>query len=71
MADNFSFGAWLREELQRRGMTGKELARKAGVTARAVYHYLGGDRSPSVETASWLLEALGKRFEIVDREETK
>ena len=52
------FGERLAALIKRRGVTQKELAKRAGVTEAAVSHYIGGDRNPRFEVVKRLAEAL-------------
>lgn len=57
------FGENLRSERQRKGITQKLLAEKAGVSTAAIAQYELGTKSPSIVTAERIAEALGVRLE--------
>ncbi len=57
MADTFNERLALR--LQKKNMTQKDLAAKAGVTEAAMSHYLKGDRTPRASVITRIAEALG------------
>lgn len=46
------------ELLDKRGMTRKELAQKAGVTQATISHYIKGNRSPKGETIARIADVL-------------
>ena len=61
----FDFAEWLAEEMDRQGISINELAEKAGVHRLTIQYYLEYKRSPKLSTLKVLLDALGKRIEIV------
>lgn len=67
MDDEFSFSTWLRGELAAQKMTIRHLAQEAVINERTLHHYLACDRSPSIMTVNDILNALGKRIEIMDK----
>ena len=62
----FDFAEWLGNEMEQTGMTIQELADKSGLVKQTIFYYLMGDRSPSLISFILILNAFGKRFEIVD-----
>ena len=53
------YGKMLMEERERKGMTRKELAGKAGVTERAVDYWESGKRHMTLLSAEKIFKALG------------
>ena len=62
------FAAWLEGELNRQGMTRNELSTRSGVTPVTIRHYLREMRSPKLSCMTLILNALGKKLVIVDKE---
>ena len=52
------FGERLAWVINRRNMTQKELAKRAGVTEAAISHYVNGDRNPRFDVVDRLAKAL-------------
>lgn len=55
---NENFNERLALLLQKKNMTQKDLAVKAGVTEAAISHYIKGDRTPRVSVLTRMAEAL-------------
>ena len=53
------FNERLQQLIQRKGITQKELAIKAGVTEAAMSHYLKGDRVPRASVLAKIADSLG------------
>ena len=64
MAD---FRKWMLEEMGKRNMTCPMLAEMIDCAPRTISHYACGDRSPRLEVAEKILDALGFRMEIVKK----
>lgn len=64
---NTEFTNWLVEELQKRGWTQSEFARRAGITAPTVSRVLSGDNNPGEEFARGVGRAFGMPVESVLR----
>ena len=62
------FGLWLKNELLRRKMLQKELARNIGVTEVSVSRWINGVRHPKLEQMMNLLRMMGYHLEIVKNE---
>ena len=62
-----TFPQWLLTEINERGWSQGELARRAGITQGAVSHILGGMRSPGPEFCKAVAKALGYPPEVVFR----
>ena len=60
------FGAWLKDELDKRDMTCYQLAKISGITQVTLLKYIRCERNPSLLAMNVLLDALGKHLEIVD-----
>ncbi len=58
MADN-TMGDRIKEMLEKRGMTQKELAIKANITEAAISHYIKGDRVPRSTVLAKIALAMG------------
>ena len=64
----FDFAEWLAEEMDRQGISINELAEKAGVHRLTIQYYLEYKRLPNLATMLIILDALGKRIEIVGKD---
>lgn len=62
---DFDFSEWLAIEMDKQKISTKELAEKSGVHRLTIQYYLEYKRSPNLETMKAILNALGKRIEIV------
>ena len=67
--DEFSFSEWLEAELKRQNMTYTELARRTYMTPLTISNYVRCMRFPNICTVNDILNALGKKIVIVDKEE--
>src|SRR5712692_4693408 len=57
----FGLGTWVRSERNRRGLSRGELARRAGVSPRTIYHIEAGrTESPQESTVNRLKKILGR-----------
>ena len=65
--DEFSFADWLTQELKNQHMTGVELSKRAMVSLHSIYKYTDGQRSPTILMANDILNALGKKFAVIDK----
>ena|SRR3990167_1019554 len=54
-----NFSAWLQAEMDRRGYTQAELARRSGLSGATVSLILSGERAPGARTCKALAHALG------------
>lgn len=52
-------GDWLKQQMDRKGLTTHELAQAVGLRDQAVYYWLTGKTSPKDEAAGKLAELLG------------
>lgn len=68
MAEKYEFGEKLREVRERRGMTMKEVAEKAGVSESLVSQIERNKVSPAIDTLLGLVEALGIDIEFLFRD---
>lgn len=66
MADN-NLSAWLANELENRGWSARELARRAGVSHTPIAKALTGETRPSSDVCLGIARALGKQPEYVLR----
>jgi RNA polymerase subunit RPABC4/transcription elongation factor Spt4 len=64
-----SFSDWLQIQMDKQHLSKAGLARKAKVTPETVLHYLYCDRQPTFRCLNKILDALGKKLVIVDKEE--
>ena len=56
--------------LKRKGMTQKELAKRAGLTEASISRYITGDRTPTSANLATIAGILGTSFEfLLDKEE--
>lgn len=58
------FSKILRENRKQRGISQSELAKKAGLTKRAIQYWEKGEKSISLENADKLFKALGIQITI-------
>ena len=63
--DNNMMGERIREILERKGMSQKELAIKAEITEAAVSHYIKGDRVPRSTVLARIATAMGTSSEYL------
>lgn len=69
MDDEFSFADWLSAELKESKMSQRAFARKVGISQYSIWNYLARGYSPHLCTLNDILNALGKKIVIVDKEE--
>lgn len=67
--DTETFSKWLKKQLEEHHMTQVELAKRSYITVQAVSHYISGRNMPTYSVMEALLNALGKKLAIVDKEE--
>lgn len=65
--DDYWFGEWLLEEMEKQKMTRRQLAKKSGVNIVTIGYYVTFKRMPTLMTMELLLNALGKRIKIIDK----
>lgn len=65
--NEFSFSQWLEDEIKRRGLKIRKVARMTGLTEKAIYQYLRVKRIPSIMTVVEILDAFGYRIKIVKK----
>ena len=63
--NDFHFDTWLRDEMQKRGITQKELAEKSFVTCATISYYMNNQKMPTVRTLDLLLNALDMHMEFI------
>lgn len=60
-----------KEELKRviieSQLTIREIAEKSGVAASTIYDWINYDRTPSVDSAQWVIDALGYKINLEDK----
>ena len=59
-----NIGEIIRYMRMNRGMSRRELAKKAGISLSAISRFEGGTRTPRLETLISICEALGARINI-------
>lgn len=59
------FGWWLKHQLDTRDMNQSEFARKAGVSTSMVSDWVNGRRTPSIQSAQAIADALDTTVEVV------
>ena len=63
------FAEWLWDEMSQRMLTIKEFAEVTTLNPVTLRHYLHAMRSPTMSYVKIILDALGKKLVIVDKEE--
>ncbi len=58
MATHYEFANWLQQELERRGWSQAELARRSRITPTQISRILSGSRNPGVEVLTGFANAL-------------
>ena len=66
MRDEYAFGEWLLDEMEKRNITKTELARMTGLSTATITYYTSFQRFPTLKILLLILGALGKRIEIVN-----
>lgn len=61
------FAEWLADEMDRQGLTRKELSAMTSLNVVTIRHYLYAMRSPTMSYVKIILDALGKKIVIVDK----
>jgi transcriptional regulator with XRE-family HTH domain len=69
--DTATFSEWLKDQLKQQNMTQVELAKRSYISVQAVSHYICGRSLPTYPVMETVLNALGKKLVIVDKEEEK
>jgi len=69
--DDHWFSQWLRREMEDQELTRKQLAEKSGISIATIGYYLNAERLPTLFTFGALVNALGKRIEIIDDRKTR
>lgn len=67
--DDFTFAGWLESELKARDMKAKQLSEMTGITEASLSHYRKSRRNPNIATMNNILNTLGKKIVIVDKDE--
>ena len=65
--DEYWFGEWLLNEMEKQKLTNGMLAKKSGVNIVTIRYYILFKRMPTLATMQLILDALGKKIEIVDK----
>lgn len=60
-----AFNAWLSYQLKRRGLNQTEFAERAGVAAGVVSNWVTGRRTPTIESAARIADALDVDVSVV------
>ena len=64
---SFDFETWLKETLERKNISGYALAQKSGLSDYTIYSYLRGERSPTLMTFLYILDAMSMEMRLVDK----
>ena len=62
------FAEWLKNEMEKNGLTRGKLAKKTGISISTIRNCTLGIRTPKLFTVSVLLDFFGKKLAIVDKE---
>lgn len=65
---DFSLPDFLKEEMKKRNISVFKLSQRTGITAPALHNYVAGRRSPQLSIVEEILDALGKKLVVVDKE---
>lgn len=60
-----TFGAWLRVQIKRRGLTQTEFAERAGTVQSVVSRWIRGERLPDTDSCDRIADALGVHIDEV------
>ena len=67
--DTETFSKWLKDQLKEQHMTQVELAKRSYITVQAISHYISGRSMPTYPVMEAILNTLGKKLAIVNKEE--
>ena len=67
--ENFRLDTWLDTEMKRKGINKFGLARRSELTHPIIAYYLSEDRNPSLYNFRKLVNGLGMKIVMVDKEE--
>ena len=71
MSDEFSFSEWLENELKSRKMSQRALETLTGISQHTISKYISRGFSPRLCNLNEILNVLGKKVIIVDKEQVK
>ena len=66
MENEFNFSEWLVNELEKSGISSKQLAKEIGLSYTAMRYYITEERMPSLRIFILFLDYFNKHIEIVD-----
>jgi transcriptional regulator with XRE-family HTH domain len=66
MKDDFCFSEWLMDEMEKRNLTDRQLAKEVGFARMTIWYYITEQRSPSLKTFMLLLDYFNKHLVIAD-----
>ena len=66
MQDDYWFGEWLLNEMEKRNMTRADLHRLTGLNHVTIGYYLTFKRMPTLGSLNLILKVFGKHVEFVD-----
>ena len=65
------FGKWLLDQMIEKNLNCLQLAKMAGMSHVTIGYYITGTSSPTFWSLKQILDALGKKIIIVDKEENQ
>lgn len=60
------FNTWLYGEMEKRGWDALDLSIETGLSKQIIIFYLNGERLPTYNSLTLILDAFGMRMEFVD-----
>ena len=63
------FGEWLLDEMEQQGLNSYQMAKLTKLSYMTIVYYITGKRVPTFGSLKILLDVLGKKVLIVDKED--
>ena len=64
--NEFNFSDWLIDEMEKKNISSKQLAKETGLSYQIIRFYVTEDRSPSLKNFMLFLNYFNKHIKIVD-----
>ena len=65
--NEFNFSDWLIDEMEKKNISSKQLAKETGMSYQIIRFYVTEDRTPSLKNFMMFLNYFNKRMNIVDK----